>query len=590
MRTQLVIALIAAIAAQPPHGSSTQSLTGTIEGRVIRPDGTGIYGAAVSIGTGTLLPPPVSAMPTSQAGITATVSTLLDGLINRDGKIQQKTTTDATGHFVLNGVAVGEYTLLATADGYFGRIKGSQLWLKGIDAQVSVQDGKRNDPVNLVLHAAGVISGRIQSPLGNPGVAFVAAAFSLDYTTPTTSLRAVESRKPDEQGRYRLFNLPPGKYIVGAVPIKPGARGLTGRLETPEDSWAVTYYTNVVDARLSPLVAIADGVEVPGIDINAKVLTTFNVSGRMRLEGSASDYPAPTQFKLTPVGAHSLKEGLSSSIGFRNVLNDPSNSNFKIAGVPPGEYLLEIEGQEPASRFHGQTMVRVEKDNVDVGFVSLKLPRSIDARVVDESHSPLSADSLRKSGSAGLPIAVRGFDSDLRGSVAIQPDGRLRISNLFEGAKYKIVGNGLVDRVSLSNGYYLKDIRQNGASVMETGFFVDSSADLELVLGNNGGTVRGNVTGPSMIGAYRAVLIPAKDSQRNNPALYYSVSIVNKSFVFSSVAPGEYKLFVWDIAPQLYEEQNADFIALYEAKGKLLAVENGVSTDVEVSPIAYQIP
>ena len=68
------------------------------------------------------------------------------------------------------------------------------------------------------------ISGRVTDAAGRDVTNYVAVAFSEDQQRWTPLTRAIASVRPDQQGRFSVRGLPPGRYLVAAVDYLPSGQ------------------------------------------------------------------------------------------------------------------------------------------------------------------------------------------------------------------------------------------------------------------------------------------------------------------------------------------------------------------------------
>ena len=110
------------------------------------------------------------------------------------------TRTGDTGRFAVPGLPAGQYRIAVERDGY----------VRGISI-VAVTD-RAATPASIALTPTSVITGRVVDAQGNPASrAFVrAVAGKQTYEAQTNDL-----------GEYRIFDLPPGQYVVSAAPYLP---------------------------------------------------------------------------------------------------------------------------------------------------------------------------------------------------------------------------------------------------------------------------------------------------------------------------------------------------------------------------------
>jgi hypothetical protein len=136
----------------------------------------------------------------------------------------------------------------------------------------------------------------------------------------------------------------------------------------------------------------------------------------------------------------------------------------------------------------------------------------------------------------------------------------------------------------LQPGLYIADVRQDGASVFDSGFEVTADPHpIQIVVNADGGSVKGMVqdaSGKPLSGA-TVVLIPP-ENRRQNRSLYRSVgSDASGRFTLSSVPPGPYKLFSWPPGVPSGSFYNATFMKRYEDRGKAVTVAPSAPVDVE---------
>lgn len=115
------------------------------------------------------------------------------------------TSTDEHGHFAVYALPPGPYRLIVDHDGFLRAM-----------TEVIVADAK-TATVGLAMTATGVISGRMTDGFGTP----VARAF----VRATSGQRTFEAQTND-LGEYRIFDLPPGSYVVSGAPyLAPRIQG-----------------------------------------------------------------------------------------------------------------------------------------------------------------------------------------------------------------------------------------------------------------------------------------------------------------------------------------------------------------------------
>jgi hypothetical protein len=194
---------------------------------------------------------------TSYAKLVPYASVML-GRINHDGLRVQTwfTGTDHEGAFVFKHLREGRYRLAAWRWGYTSRRvgAGSLEFTPRFDTgpEVDLGPGAHAD-LDVVLRQTAAISGRVILPDGRgfPDVQVLVAHRTADGATllPET----ITSSGYD--GRYRIAGLPPGEFLVAALP----------RGAPPDLDW--TWYPDVADAALATGVALLEDIDAKHIDI-----------------------------------------------------------------------------------------------------------------------------------------------------------------------------------------------------------------------------------------------------------------------------------------------------------------------------------
>ena len=124
-----------------------------------------------------------------------------------DGSIADSLTAvaDNDGKFVIRNLAAGTYRLFAEADGYM-RVASDPITL---DTAVEKRD------VILKMIRTAVVIGRVLDRANDPVPNVYVRALK------PGSVALVAETKTNDLGEYRLYGLPPGSYLISAVPYNP---------------------------------------------------------------------------------------------------------------------------------------------------------------------------------------------------------------------------------------------------------------------------------------------------------------------------------------------------------------------------------
>jgi len=130
------------------------------------------------------------------------------------------TTTDENGHFLLNDVVPGNYSLAADRNGYV-RLEyasgGVNLSYFGTGTILSLVPGQHVKDVLFRLVPAAVITGRVVDEDNEPLLGATVQALRYGYVRGQRQLVPAGEEQTNDLGEYRIHSMAPGRYYVSAV-------------------------------------------------------------------------------------------------------------------------------------------------------------------------------------------------------------------------------------------------------------------------------------------------------------------------------------------------------------------------------------
>jgi hypothetical protein len=298
-------------------------------------------------------------------------------------------------------VAAGDYTVSATKPAYLDMVLGARKpGLTAAGTPLRVADGQKIDSLELRLPRGGAISGTVTDEYGDP--AFNTTVRVMRYVFSNGERYATPAGQPeftDDRGAYRIAGLPPGEYIVSAIPregvAEVGARNamLRDRLaqavtqaKAAGNDWPVNmrrdaldnigppdprgyvpvHYPGTVLASAASPVRVDAGGEAAGIDIRLAVVHTATVNGTV----TWAEGPVPAGARIQLVDPTMPMPTLGSwwtglSAGAR----------FTFFGIPPGAYLARVSTSSAGSDLFA--IAEVHADAQRANDVELKLQRGM---------------------------------------------------------------------------------------------------------------------------------------------------------------------------------------------------------------------
>src|SRR5438105_45824 len=226
---------------------------------------------------------------------------------------------DADGRFEFRDLAPGAVRLIAGKAGYSEVEAARAIDLKPEEAR---------DGVELRLVRWSTMSGAVTDDRDEPVAGARVQLLRLRYDGGRRRLVPTGiPQQTNDLGRYRLFGVAPGQYIVNAALPGFGPAETTG--------FAPSYYPGTAQAASAQFVSIGAAQNVDGIDIQLARARTARVAGKV----------------LSPAGEPTNPGGLSlvssvrsaSPVGISMGASLALDGTFEFRNVPPGQYVIRAD-------------------------------------------------------------------------------------------------------------------------------------------------------------------------------------------------------------------------------------------------------
>ncbi|MBK9313599.1 MAG: carboxypeptidase regulatory-like domain-containing protein [Acidobacteria bacterium] len=490
---------------------------GILKGRVVAEDGSGLPNVTVSIGT-------VGGSRSSRP---------------------RSTLTDEEGRFEFTDLPYTRHLITVMSSG---------VYVQPVPEPGMRAEHLPGENITITMIRGGVITGRVTGSAGEPIIGIQVSAIRVrnEDGSPIRITGAAGSKFTDDRGIYRLYGLQPGTYLVVA---NFGQRN--NFTNTPFDGETPTFHPASTRDTAAE-VTVSAGGEVGGIDIRYRGDSGHIVSGTITgPDGQAGG--GAMAYLLFP------DTGISAGLGITQRAGD----GFEIQGIADGEYDMigarDLFGKESGYLSDPRKIIVRGSDVTGINLRLMKLATVEGTLSVDEEKDScpgvpaLNAESVIVS-SYRDPKSLnqaKQFFLSVPPPVSLDPSGRFVLPNIFPGR------NRLHFRIP--EGYFIRSISQAAASTGRNAQskpvekdlssewidlkFGEKLSGLKIVAGKGAGTIEGRVTpekdGGRLPSRLTIHLIPAEKEAVNEVQRYAEMPVrADRSFAFSNLAPGMYKLLV----------------------------------------------
>ena len=501
------------------------------------------------------------------------------------------TITDDDGRFVVAGLPAGRYTLRAEKPGWVMSYYGAKRPWRPPGVAIAVTDGQRVTGIDMKIMRGAVVTGRIADEGGRPMAGV--RPMVMEYRTMGAQqmlMRVMGSTigilmQTDDRGEFRIYGLPPGSYLVTAVPNPLMAQGFriassaevqwamqqgTGAVSGgtgaappggPTVAYATVYYPGTTDPAAAQMVTLRAGEERSGVDFSLGTVATATVEGLLtRPDG----LPATnTRVTLAPVTMNSM---VAFELGgpVSGGMTDP-RGRFTLRNVRPGHYTLSARAasrQPPAPGTRptapildlwASADVTVSGQNIEGLMVALQPGLTVTGRVVFDASTLTPPKDLTRTrvqmspppAAGGLMIAEMSFSS-----APVAADGTFSMPGIAPGNYIVGAFTPAPAGAAPGTGWTLKSVLVKGRNVADSSFDVragEDVADVVVTFTDRASEISGNLLDAAGRAApeYYVFLFPTDKTMWTPASRRFRAPTRPANdgrFRFAALPPGEYYL------------------------------------------------
>lgn len=465
------------------------------------------------------------------------------------------TTTDSSGAFTFNNLAAGQYQVTVMHPNY------PQARMGGVRKTVQVSAGDTASSLTVALIPGASVAGHVVDEDGDPLSGCIIQPHPVRNFDAGIPMMRIP--RDGDDGSYRIFDIPPGKYIItaqcSASVFQP--RPLSeGPDPPPSAAYPLQFYPAARDLKSAQVVELLPGAEKSGIDFQMRPVPVTSIRGT--LAAGSADWRGREDLRIQLVPLEQRGRGGFGLTAGAQI--NPKDGSFELRQVFPGSYRLiafsqdfSARGGPPDSSNRIGAVLRVDVADKPVE-ISLQLHRAMDiSGTVEIDRTGNSSEQL-----AFGQIAIQLISENQFGAppapARVNDDGSFTIKSVLPG-EWRI-------RINAPSGF-LKSARLGADNVINSllDLTSGSAAPLHMIAGTNTATIRG--IGP----AGQVVFATSVD----DVPMGSRAATVNQNgqFTLPDLVPGKYSLVVGDNGSPPPDEG-----------GQELTVGEGETATIELKP------
>src|SRR5262245_33183422 len=319
----------------------------------------------------------IAGKPAANAVITVVETDLKPGAGESELRIplQAKTRTDGAGRYLVGGLAEGRYVVSAMLNAF---VAAGGSVDRELSRTISLDEGEAREKIDFALIRGGVMTGKVIDDEGAPLIAKRIQLYTVDGQEQKRDYQGhfmYEMSETDDRGVYRLYGLPPGRYVICA-----GGEGWGDPFRGGGGKFPRTYHPDTTDEKQARVIEIKEGSEVTDVDIRfGSARKTYEAAGRV--VNKETGKPVPRLY----VFSSQKPEKDGSGSGYSTMAIADGQGAFILPGLPPGRYQATVMDVIGGTGYTNEVAeFEITNDNVSGVEVKAFLGASVSGFVVIE--------------------------------------------------------------------------------------------------------------------------------------------------------------------------------------------------------------
>jgi len=269
-------------------------------------------------------------------------------LSGSNGQGEFRATTDDAGGFSFRDLSAGTFRLSVSKSGFLdARYGQTRPGTNTPGTPIRLAAGQRLEKLKLPISRGGAIVGTVLDDHGDPAFQATVDVMRWTVTDGSAALETVQSQQTDDRGMYRVSRLPPGRYVVRAIPDERATLDAGGNPLTM--GYAPVFHPSSPSISGAVVITVGLGDERSSVDIQLALVPRTRVAG---VVVDADGKPASAAVELVD---HALP---GADVVVQSAHTD-DNGRFAFEGVAPGAYTVEAStGTQHEMAFHGRISLK----------------------------------------------------------------------------------------------------------------------------------------------------------------------------------------------------------------------------------------
>jgi len=470
------------------------------------------------------------------------------------------TTTDSAGHFLIDEVDAGRYSLTASRSGFPDQSYSPHGGTREHGSILELASGQDLKEIVFKLVPNAVINGRILDEDGDPLSNISVACWRLAYSGGKRQFWDGGGAETNELGEFQLVVewarkclirvTPPPLERYQALEERPVAAA-RAKARAAVERYVPTFYPNAINPDRASILDVPAGALISGINITLVRTRTAQIKGHVT---RPADCPGQTNVEL---------DAGNWSIGFAADLQ----GRFQMNDIPPGPYSLEARCIVKEKSYAARLAIEVRDENIEGIELTLQPIPGIHGRVILDDNLKGVKPQLAIH-SIYTPVML-----DLKNDLTFNLD-------LLHLGSYDFRTKDSPENV------YIKSVHMGDRDITDAGLDLAPGVPpepLTIVLSPNAGIIEGSVKNAKDEPAPDALitLIPDVAALRRYKT---ATTDQNGHFTIKGVIPGDYKIYAWEeMEEDAYEDP--DFMKPHEADGQALSIKESGHETVQLKLI-----